>query len=382
MMEKCEGIYLWGAGRMEPVIRDLVLPGVAIKGIVDVQAEKLREKDGLPVLPPEAAKDFDAMVVTVLHPDDIRRQYLALGYPEEKLVLPWQGVAHDCPYLDLGKWARLLAGTEAERQRWRAANAPYEAGVAFPVIHPAAELLREVIRRRLSICRFGDGEFEIMHGRNRDWYQSSSAMLTTRLRAVVQERSPRLCVCLADNFGSLAQYTEAAADDIRAYMTQPGVRQEIIDVLSRDVTYYDAYVTRPYLIYRDKRHAREIFALWKQVFAGRNLLLVEGVHARSGEGNDLFDGCASLSRILTPDAEAFSQYEEILARVQSRAAQDTLILLRLGPAATVMARDLALAGYQAIDIGQLDNEYDWYRLGVTARVPIPGKLTAEARGSV
>ena len=382
MMDKSDGIYLWGAGEMEPVIRDLILPGVVIKGIVDLQAERLREKDGLPVLPPDAIGDFAAMVVTVLHPEDIRRQYLALGYPEERLILPWQGVERACPYLDQGKWARLLAGTEAKRQRWRAANAPYEAGVAFPVIRPAAELLGEVFRHRLSVCRFGDGEFEIMRSRNRAWFQSSSAMLTARLRAIVRETSPRLCVCLADDFGALTQYTEAAADDIRHYMTQPGVREEVIGFLSREVTYYDAYVSRPYLIYRDKRHARELFALWKQIFAGRDLLLVEGAHACSGKGNDLFDGCASLSRLLTPDTEAFSQYEEILTRVQSCAAQGTLILLRLGPTATVMAHDLALAGYQAIDIGQLDNEYDWYRLGVTARVPIPGKLTAEAMGSV
>ena len=43
-----------------------------------------------------------------------------------------------------------------------------------------------------------------------------------------------------------------------------------------------------------------------------------------------------------------------------------------------MVADVAAMGVQAIDIGQLDNEYDWYQMGVDTRVPIPGKMTAEA----
>ncbi len=375
-------IYLWGAGNMEMTIRSLVLPEVTIKGIVDVQAGHIREKDGLRVLLPQEVGSFDAVVVTAKRPEAIRSMYLELGYPEEKLVLPWLGVQQACKCLDLGKWKRLLGASEEQRQRWRAENAPYEAGVDFPQIHPSEELLLEVIRHHKSICRFGDGEFEIMRMKNRDWYQTASAALAGRLRAAIREHSLRLCVCVADNFGSLTQYTEEAADDIRQYMTQPGVRRDVTDFLSRDVVYYDAYVSRPYLIYHDKQHAKRIFSLWKQLFQGRKILLVEGEHACSGKGSDLFFGCADLRRILTSDTEAFAVYDALLARVRECADRDDLILLRLGPAATVMARDLALEGYQAIDIGQLDNEYDWYCMRTEKRVPIPGKLVAELSRSV
>ena len=381
-MKKRYEIYLWGAGNMEAVVRALVLPEVTIKGIVDVQAGRIREKDGLPVLLPQEVGSFDAVVVTAKRPEAIRSMYLELGYPEEKLVLPWLGVQQACRCLDIGKWERLLGALEEQRQRWRAENAPYEAGVDFPRIHSAEELLREVIRQRKSICRFGDGEFEIMRMKNRAWFQTASVALAERLRAAVRETMPGICVCLADNFGSLAQYTEEAADDIRQYMTQPGVRRDVTDFLSRDVVYYDTYVSRPYLIYQDKQHAKRIFSLWKQLFQGRKILLVEGEHACSGKGSDLFFGCADLRRILTSDTEAFAVYDTLLARVRECADRDDLILLRLGPAATVMARDLALEGYQAIDFGQLDNEYDWYRMGAEKRMPIPGKLVAELSRSV
>ena len=38
-------------------------------------------------------------------------------------------------------------------------------------------------------------------------------------------------------------------------------------------------------------------------------------------------------------------------------------LLPLGPAATVLAYDLFKAGYQAIDVGHVDVEYEWWRMG-------------------
>ena len=63
--------------------------------------------------------------------------------------------------------------------------------------------------------------------------------------------------------------------------------------------------------------------------------------------------------------------------VKRRAKKSDLILISLGPTATVLAYDLAQCGYQAIDIGQLDNEYDWCKMGVKERVAIPYKCVAE-----
>lgn len=37
-----------------------------------------------------------------------------------------------------------------------------------------------------------------------------------------------------------------------------------------------------------------------------------------------------------------------------------LVLIALGHTATVLAYDLAEVGYQAIDIGHIDIEYEWF----------------------
>ena len=45
--------------------------------------------------------------------------------------------------------------------------------------------------------------------------------------------------------------------------------------------------------------------------------------------------------------------------------------------ATVLAFDLCKHGYQAIDIGHIDIEYEWYLKQVTERCPIEGKSVNE-----
>ena len=49
----------------------------------------------------------------------------------------------------------------------------------------------------------------------------------------------------------------------------------------------------------------------------------------------------------------------------------------LGPTAKVLVKNLSDLGYQAIDIGHIDSEYEWYKMGATHKVKIPNKHTAE-----
>ena len=57
-----------------------------------------------------------------------------------------------------------------------------------------------------------------------------------------------------------------------------------------------------------------------------------------------------------------------------------LIILSYGPTATILAYDLAKLGYQAVDIGHLDIEYEWYQRGDKNGGVVKGKYTNEAMG--
>ena len=60
--------------------------------------------------------------------------------------------------------------------------------------------------------------------------------------------------------------------------------------------------------------------------------------------------------------------------------KDTLILIALGPTATVLAYELCKIGFQSIDIGHFDLNYEFYLRNVTHTIKIPNKYVNEISG--
>ena len=101
------------------------------------------------------------------------------------------------------------------------------------------------------------------------------------------------------------KYTDTAADDIRGYLTED-VRREHMRLLEKNRVYYDAYVSRSYMMYKDKKKSKKIFELYKLLFKDRNIILVEGNYTRTGYNNNLFDSACSVRRILCPDSNCYN----------------------------------------------------------------------------
>ena len=72
-------------------------------------------------------------------------------------------------------------------------------------------------------------------------------------------------------------------------------------------------------------------------------------------------------------------YEEIFKEI-TKQDKSKLILIALGPTATVLAYDLSKAGYQAIDIGHIDIEYEWFLQGAKNKCPVKYKYIGEIDG--
>ena len=86
----------------------------------------------------------------------------------------------------------------------------------------------------------------------------------------------------------------------------------------------------------------------------------------------------SIKRIICPPLNAFYLYDKIL-KATLKISKDNLILIALGPTATVLAYDLTKYGYQAVDIGHTDIEYELYLRNATKIIPIPYKYVNEAK---
>lgn len=386
-------IWFWGAGKYLEKIMAVTTDKAIIAGIIDksVFLQGSKKKEVLVFTPQEAAvSKEDIIIITAFH--QYEEIYLTAVEqlevaPEKVLCFFDEGANYGLwkEYIDIFKWEmvyqNILMSRRLDKLEHYTKNLKYEISgminkISFPHIRSGEEALYRIIIEHKSMCRFGDGEFELIAGRKRPNFQLPDMQLGRRLKEVLQVNDTRVLTCIADNYSSLEAYTENAADSIRSYMTEE-VRQEHMELLDSNREYYDTYVSRPYIIYKDKRRADALFTLWKKVWENRDVLIVEGCLTRNGYKNDLFDGAKSVHRLLAPAENAWGYYDQILQYILEYIDKKSLIIISLGPAATILAYDLALCGYQAIDAGHIDNEYEWYLRKADERVNISYKYVHE-----
>ena len=142
-----------------------------------------------------------------------------------------------------------------------------------------------------------------------------------------------MLIAIANNYGSLQYYTENAADGIRFYMVGGETRKQHTILLEHDRIYYDAYISRPYVMYEDNMTdaPKKRFENLKRIWKGRKVLIVEGAQTRMGIGNDLLDGAEEIIRILAPATSSFDRYDEILEAALKFMKNDMLCLIAMGP---------------------------------------------------
>lgn len=398
-------VFIFGAPAEAELVQKILRPeSTKVLGYLDNNKERqgMKLQGGMEIYDPNRVKiiDFDVIIIALQKPVNIRQvkaQMESLGVSKNKVV---EFFFTDCVYkkqwgwlLDTEKWEQITEVTQLrlEMEQFRREvmlwknncfyeikDAVYRQDYRFPKIADENETIKRLIDGRFSLCRFGDGEFEIMRGEERPRFQKYSVSLAERLQEIFDSDCKEVLIGIPDFFGSLNQYMDYAATDIREYL-KPQVREYLEDIVDYGKVYHNAYLSRAYIIYRDKTECRQRFDSLKKIWSGRDVVLIEGNKTRMGIGNDLLKGAKSVQRIIGPAENAFEQYEQIFYAAQTF-EPDKLFLICLGPAATVLAYDLSMAGYQAIDIGHLDIEYEWFLMGAMDRVVLPYKYVNEVWG--
>ncbi|HPS55496.1 MAG TPA: SP_1767 family glycosyltransferase [Sedimentisphaerales bacterium] len=277
---------------------------------------------------------------------------------------------------------------QLERLQHERENLPYETfdnsdcSIRIPHIKTIDETLEKILLENCSIARFGDGEFGVMTG-SRIHFQNRSTKMAQRLKEVIASNNPNFLVALVDTFGTLENHLQPGKDFWRKWMSKK--RQIVYSYLDMDRVYYNALFSRPYVIFNKTdehyNNCHIYFEKMKKIWADRDVVICEGEGTRFGLFNDLLGGAKSISRILCPARSAFDKYDEILSAFNG-VSKEKLVLAALGPTATVLAYDLCNKGYQAIDIGHLDLEYEWFLRKSLTGVPLKFKYvdgTAEGR---
>ena len=215
------------------------------------------------------------------------------------------------------------------------------------------ETIRTILRERASIGRYGDGEFKLCFGK-KQISQLPNPLLQQKLRAVLKSQDPKFLVGIPRIWGR---------SDLQVYdphkwaWWQGYARSPTIDLFDPKKLYYSSFITRP-----DSAIHIECEDYWKMcqgLWKKRRVLVVcgaQGALNKMGKAMDpsrgFLAGATEVQWVLGPHTNAFSMYDDILAKVD-KYGRDFLVILSLGPTATVMAYDIFKMGFQALDIGHM-----------------------------
>lgn len=251
-----------------------------------------------------------------------------------------------------------------------------------PLILNRLETSKRISHGVLCVARFGDGELGMVMDGNSLGFQRKNDVLSQRLLDVLQSNQEGLLLCLPDVFNGLASMRKAPSQFWKKWVISH--KHALMSLKIRGPVFGDAFVTRLYIPWKDKSKEKEILDNLQKAWENKNLVVVEGEKTRCGVGNDLFSNASSVQRILCPAENAWDKYDIILETCLKVPHDENVVFyLALGPTATVLAYDLCVAGYRALDLGHLDLQYEYMLRGMDNKGIIPGKYNNEiAKGNI
>lgn len=224
----------------------------------------------------------------------------------------------------------------------------------YPKFLNPLETINLIREKKLSLARYGDGEFNLIFG-DSCIFQENNSELSAELLETLNSKQENLLIGIPDIFQSLKVYIKPSRQYWREYLKTK--RAKIYEILDFKKIYVDSMITRFNMkSMHSENYIEGLLNSWKQVWENRPVLRVTGESAKRDYSSDLFDNASVLNTIITHSENAYAVVDDLLLQVTTYPV-DTIIILSLGPTATVLANRLAILGYQALDVGHLEVAY-------------------------
>ena len=234
------------------------------------------------------------------------------------------------------------------------------------------ETLNEILNKNKSIGRFGDGEFNIIFGTNIR-FQIFNKTLQEFLLKVLNTDIPNFLV-------GIIPLTNITNSYWINYINEN--KFKLLKIINKNKIYYNSLITRFFSDSRlNKVEIKNYIMKFKQIWNNRNILIIEGEKTRLGIGNDLLNNCKSIKRIICPTKNAFNVFTKVYDFVKNlKLDRNILILISLGPTASVLSYEIHKLGYQTLDFGHFDIQYEYFIRNVTKKIKISTKYVNEVKG--
>lgn len=234
--------------------------------------------------------------------------------------------------------------------------------IKLPKVLGPLDSIKEIIRTKKSVARFGDGEFNLILG-NGIGFQEFDPKLQARLKEVLTSQDENMLIGISDRFGSLDNLELNVRNYWRDFLGK--YRQDIYKMLDFNRTYIDTHITAfgiemvDHTTEEARAASEEYYNEVRKIWDGQDITVIKGADNEKFE-NNIYDNAKSVSYIYGPKAHAFREYDRIFEEAK-KLPKDRLILIVLGPTAKPLAYDLTKLGYRALDLGHMAKAYEWLK---------------------
>ncbi|NMO50354.1 DUF1792 domain-containing protein [Actinoplanes sp. TBRC 11911] len=206
--------------------------------------------------------------------------------------------------------------------------------------------VEQIVSRRLSFARFGDGELRTMLRSEFNLrFQPWSADLAADLREVLLfdgYDADRLLLGFPYPYRSL-HWSGVWLD----------IWSEVRPLLRTDLMYGNSHLSRP--IFFQQLGQRGV-DMWRTVWQDREICIVTGENSRFTLVPQLFDNVKDSKVVHSTPVNAYADLPRLM-KVLEDEDPEQLFLLSLGPSGTLVAAWLARMGRWAIDIGHISDSW-------------------------
>ena len=219
-----------------------------------------------------------------------------------------------------------------------------------------------IIKNRCSLCRFGDGEFNIINGGDIP-YQKYNPLLSKRLREILMScfepsaNERNIKIAIGREYYDFSDWNNLIFPKFFEDYIMLN-EDKLVSFCSENYEYLATAMSHLYNTFQEYDFS-SYFEHIKEIWEKRDIVIICGERSFKNISYNIFDCAKSIEYLYAPTENAFDQYDEILD-IAKAISKDKLIIAILGPTAKLIAWDLYALGYQAIDFGHIAKDYNSY----------------------
>ncbi len=218
--------------------------------------------------------------------------------------------------------------------------------VKRPNIIQIEDTIKALVEKPFSICRFGDGEIDIIYG-GKIGFQKRDKKLAARLKEIIANSEENLLIGI--NYQYYYPNLEKQSSFVKKfYRTHvPKYRKKLSDIIDWNKQYCSAGFNQMYMTHNDydfEKLYNSLRQIWNDkditVICAKNAFKESTTRRQINQYNtiqyNIYDNARSIDYIYAPSRNSFSEYDSLLKEAV-KIDKNRLIITMIGPAGKVLA---------------------------------------------